>query len=92
MMETNKVIINIIPSMNYHVKMYLTKPSNLLQLTLSMLRLLSSKAQELKMFRNSSKSCQVGIHLKALIEYFHMSTHLLVFQLFSAFFTLFCID
>ena len=50
-----------------------------------MLRLLSSKTQELKFFLNSSKSRQIGIDWKALSEYSHTSTHLPVFQSFSAF-------
>ena len=41
--------------------------------TLSMLRLLSSKAQECKDFeKNPSKPCHVGIQWKALTEYSHM--------------------
>ena len=42
---------------------------------LLMLRLISSKAQEQKVFYNSSKSCHVGIHWIALAEYSQMSTH-----------------
>ena len=38
-------------------------------ISLSMLRLLSSNAQKLKKFWKSSKSCHLGIHLKALIDY-----------------------
>ena len=56
-----------------------------------MLRLLSYKAQELKRFWKSSKSCHVGFHWKALIEYLNMSTHLPRSQSFFSFFTLFCI-
>ena len=39
-----------------------------------MLRLISSKAQGCKYFRKPLKPCHVGIHWKALAEYFHMST------------------
>ena len=45
-------------------------------LTLPMLRLLSSKAQESKDFLKSSKPCHVDIHLIALGEYSQMNTHL----------------
>ena len=41
--------------------------------------------------RQLSKPFHVGIHLKALAEYYHMSTHLPGFQSFSGFFTSFCI-
>ena len=54
-------------------------------LTLPMLRLLSSKPQGCKDFWKSSKPCHVGIHLKALAEYFQMSIHLPGFQSFSRF-------
>ena len=60
------------------------------KLTLSMLRLLSSKAQGRKQFRKPSKPCHVGIHLKALAEYSQMSTHLPGFQSFLRFFASFC--
>ena len=53
--------------------------------TLPMLRLLSSNAQERKIFRKPSKSCHVGTHLKALAEYSQMSTHLSRFQSFFGF-------
>ena len=46
-----------------------------------MLRVLSSKAQ-----RKSSKPCYVGIHWRALAEYFQMSTHMPWFQSFKRFF------
>ena len=61
-------------------------------LTLWMLRLLSSKAEELKRFWKSSKPCHVGIHLKALAEYSQMSTHLPGFWSFSRFFASYCIS
>ena len=61
-------------------------------LSLSMLRLLLSKAQKLKNLWKSSKPYHFGIHWKALIEYSQMSTHLPGFQLFFSFFTIFCID
>ena len=64
----------------------------LLTLTLLMLRLLLSKAQELKNLWKSSKPYHLGIHWKALNEYVQMSTICQGFGLFSAFFTLFCID
>ena len=51
-------------------------------LTLPMLRVLSSKAQGCKDFWKTSKPCHVGIHLKALAEYSHMSTHVPGFQSF----------
>ena len=54
--------------------------------TLSMLRLLLSKAQELKNLWKSSKPYHLGIHWKALIEYSQMSTHLPGFRLFFSFF------
>ena len=50
--------------------------------TLPMLWLLFSKAQAHKDFWKPSKPCHVGIHLKALAEYSHMSTHLPGFQPF----------
>ena len=60
-------------------------------LTLPMLRLLSSKAQGHKDFRNTSKPCHVGIHWKALAKYFQMSTHMPGFWSFFRFLALFCI-
>ena len=55
-------------------------------ISLSMLRLLSSKAQDLKnFFYKSSKSCHVGIHWKALSECSQMSTHLPGFRSFFRF-------
>ena len=41
-----------------------------------MLRLLSSMAEKCKKFWKPSKPRLVGIHWKALVEYFQMSTHL----------------
>ena len=55
-------------------------------LTLTMLRLLSSKAQECKDFWKTSKPCHVGIHWIALTEYSQMSTHVPGFQSFHSFF------
>ena len=49
-------------------------------LALLMVRLLSSKAQECKILEKPLKPCRLGIHLKALAEYSHMSTHLHGFQ------------
>ena len=60
-------------------------------LTLPMLRLLSSKAQERKDSWKSSKPCHVGIHWKALAEFSQMSTHLPGFRSFSRFFASLCI-
>ena len=54
-------------------------------LTLPMLRLLLSKAQDRKDFINLSKPCHVGIHWIALAEYSHMSTHLPGFHSFFRF-------
>ena len=54
-------------------------------LTLSMLRLLSSKAQGRKDFQKRSKPCHVGIHPIALAEYSQMSTHLTGIQSFLGF-------
>ena len=51
--------------------------------------LLLSNAQKSKKLWKSSKACHVGIHLKALIEYFHMSTHLPGFQSFFRYFAYF---
>ena len=45
-----------------------------------MVRLLSSKAQECKVFWNPFKPYHVGIHRKAVAEYSQMSTHLPGFQ------------
>ena len=58
-------------------------------LTLPMLRLLSSKAQERKDFQKTSKPCHVGTHWKALAECSQMSTHLPGFRSFSTFFASF---
>ena len=49
-------------------------------LTLMLLMLLSSNAQKSKKLWKSSKASHVGIHWKALTEYFQMSTHLPWFQ------------
>ena len=54
-------------------------------LTLSMQRLLLSKAQGRKDFRKPFKPCHVGIHRIALDDYSQMSTHVLGFQSFSFF-------
>ena len=54
-------------------------------MALSVLRLLSSKAQGRKDFRKQSKPCRVGIHLIALAEYSQMSTHVPGFPSFSDF-------
>ena len=54
-------------------------------LTLSMLKLLSSKAQGCKDFWKPSKPSHVGIHWEALAERSQMSTHLSWFQLFFGF-------
>ena len=59
--------------------------TKLLALTLLMLRLLLSKAQERKHICKPFKPYHVGIHWIALAEYSHMSTHLLVFQSFFRF-------
>ena len=60
------------------------------RVTLPMLRLLSSKAQECKDYRKLSKPCLVGIHQKVLTDYSQMSTHVPGFQSFFSFFA-FCI-
>ena len=60
-------------------------------LTLSMLRILSYKAQGWKVFWKPSRSCHVGIHWKAFTEYSHMSTHVAGFQSFFRIFASFCI-
>ena len=51
-----------------------------------MLRLLSSKAQVVKAFLNTSKPCHVDIHWIALTEYCQMSTHMPGFWSFNIFF------
>ena len=51
-------------------------------LTLPMLRLLLSKAQECKDFWKSSKLSHVGIHWIALAEYSQMSTRVSVSAIF----------
>ena len=60
-------------------------------LTLPMLRLHSSKAQEHKNLWKPSKPCHVGIHWKALAEYSQITTHLPGFWWFFRFFASFCI-
>ena len=52
------------------------------RLTLLMLRLLWSNAQEHRFFLKSFIPCHVGIHLKALAEHYQMSSHLPGFQSF----------
>ena len=61
------------------------------QLTLTMLRVHSPKAQKRKNLWKTSKPCHVGTHWKALAEYFHMSTHLPGFRSFFRFFASFYI-
>ena len=53
------------------------------QLTLPMLRLLKSKAQECKDFSKPPKPCHGGIHYQAMAEYYQMSTHMIWFKSFS---------
>ena len=53
------------------------------QLTLPMLRLLSSKTQGCKYLWKPSKPCHLGIHWIALAEHSQMSTHIPGFQSFS---------
>ena len=50
-------------------------PSGMKGLSLPVLRLLSSKAQGNKEFKNISKPCHVGIHSIAITQYSQMSTH-----------------
>ena len=69
----------------------ITAPSPAADLTLPMLRLLSFKSQKRKNLWKPSKPYHVGIHWKALAEYFQMSTHLPGFQSFFRFCTSFCI-
>ena len=57
-----------------------TKEIQVQLLILQMLRLLSAKAQGCKDFWKSSQPCHVGIHWRALAEYFQMSNHMLGFQ------------
>ena len=59
-------------------------------LTLSMLKLVSSKGQGGKYFWKPSTPCHVGIHWKAVTEHSQMSTNLPGFQSFSSFFASFC--
>ena len=61
----------------------------LVRLTLPMMRLLLSKTHKCKDFWKPSEPCHVGIHWKALTEYFQMSTHLPGFQSFFRFFASF---
>ena len=60
-------------------------------LTLPMLRLLSSKAQDFKDFWRTSKTYHVGIHKIALAENSPMSTYVPGFQSLFRFFASFCI-
>ena len=62
---------------------------SLIHLTLSMLKLLSTKANGCKDFQNISKHCQVDIHWIALTEYSQMSTHVPRIQSFSRLFASF---
>ena len=59
--------------------------THILPLTLQMLGLLTSKAQECKDFWKSIKTCHVGIHWIAHAENSQMSTHVPGFQSFSMF-------
>ena len=43
-----------------------------------------------RFFLNDPKPCHVGIHMKALAEYYRMSTHVTGFQSFFRFFAYFC--
>ena len=61
-------------------------------LTLMLLMLLSSNAQKSKNLWKSSKASHVGIHWKALTEYFQISTHLPWFQSFLSFLPSFYVD
>ena len=72
----------------FHVSDHVCTPN---ALNLSMLRLLSSKAQGCNFFWKPSKPCHVGIHWIALDDYSQMSTHMPGFQSFFSFFASFCI-
>ena len=48
---------------------------SMVSLTLPLLRLFSSNAQTCKKLLKSSEPSLVGIHMKALMEYYQMSTH-----------------
>ena len=61
-------------------------------LTRPMLRLLSSKDKDAKIFLKPSKPSYVCIHGIALAEYSPMSTHETGFQSFLRFFASFCFD
>ena len=61
------------------------------QLTLPMLRLLSSNAQVAKIFEKPSKPCHYGIHWIALAEPSEISTIVPGFQTIFSFFASFCI-
>ena len=63
-----------------------------LDLTLSMLGLLSSMGEKCKTFCKPSKPCHVGIHWKDLAQYSRMSTHMPWFKSFPSFFASFCFD
>ena len=58
---------------------------SMVSLTLPLLRLFSSNAQTCKKLLKSSEPSLVGIHMKALIENYQMSTHVPGFQLFPSF-------
>ena len=51
-----------------------------------------SNAQKSKKLWKSLKTCHVGIHWKALTEYFQMSTHLPWFQSFHSFLSSILVD
>ena len=72
---------------NHHKEYHIPKRRFLQELkTISMLRLLSSKAQGRKDFwKPSKKPCHVGIHWKVLNEYYQMSTHVQGFRSFLSF-------
>ena len=53
-----------------------------------MLRLLLSMGEKCKKFWKPSKPCLVGIHWKAIAEYYQMSTHVPWFQVFCIIFVL----
>ena len=61
-------------------------------LTLPMMRLLLSKAQESKDLWKPSKPCHVGIHWIAHAEYSQMRAMCHGFSHFTFFFASFCID
>ena len=81
--RSTKTIKMLMPSIQYCRKM------NIFNTTLSMLRLLSSKAQERRYLSEPFKPCHVGIHWIALAESSQMSTHFPVFLSFFNFFHFF---